>query len=174
LLVFPRVEHDESADGVEGDSEGPERVATEQDGRALLRALKKICRHSAKHQRADADRGRAHATRRDFAARDVARARALPSVRREEAERACGALVNGEAETGACVEQRTSALGEHNEGASAATIGQPGHDGPARRGVCGAQGPRAWVEETYLAVRQVNDETEWVENFGRVEYAVNV
>src|ERR1051326_6812582 len=97
-LALARVEHDEAVRGVEGDSEGAERVATQQDGRTLLRALDEVCRHTPEHERADADGRRAHAPRSDFAARDVVRAGALLTSVREDAERARGALVNGEPE----------------------------------------------------------------------------
>ena len=61
-------------DGVEGQAERPERVATEDDGRALLRAHEQIGRHAAQHERADAHRRRAHTPRVHFPSREVARA----------------------------------------------------------------------------------------------------
>src|ERR1700753_701201 len=134
-LAFVRVEHDKAARGIEGDSEGTQRVATEKDGRALLSALDEVGRDTSEHERADADGRRTHAARRDFAARDVARARALLTSGRENAERTRGALVNSESETRTRVEQRAPAFGQHDKWTTASTVGQPGHDRPALRRV---------------------------------------
>src|SRR5215213_6264274 len=103
VLSLARVEHDEAVDGVEGEAERPERVAPEDDGRALLRAHEQVGRDAAQHERADAHRRRAHAPRVHFPSREVARAAPAPALGRKYPEGTRGRLVNGEAEAGARV-----------------------------------------------------------------------
>src|SRR5215207_3764188 len=173
VLSLARVEHDEAVDGVEGEAERPERVASEDDGRALLRAHEQVGRHAAQHERADAHRRRAQAAGVHFPAREVARAAPAPAFGLNYPESPGGRLVHGEAETGARVEQRTPAFGEHDEGAARAAFGEPGHDRAFARGAARAERLCARVEEAEFARGDVYDKAEGVEGFGRVEDAVH-
>src|SRR5947208_918468 len=96
-LALSRVEHNEAIDGVEGEPEGSERVAPEDDRRALLSAYEQVGRDAAQHEPADADRGRAHTPRVYFPSPKVARA-AAPAFGLKYPESTCGRLVHREAE----------------------------------------------------------------------------
>ena len=157
-----RVEHDEAVDGVEGEAEGAERVAAEDDGRALLRA-RRAGRSGRRAARAGR-RGRwprARAARMDFAAREVARRRARAGLRSEDAERlraADSSTARPKPEPVSSSARRPSR--EHDEGAAAVppSVSQ-GTTAPSG----GASRPRAAacarVEGAEFARRDVDDDS---------------
>jgi len=108
---------------VEGQTEGAQRVASEQDGRALLGAREEVGRDAAQDERADVDCGRAYPLRLDAPASEVAHAGATPAVRDDDSQRPRSLFVDSQPEAGACVEQRAPSACKHDEGAAAHTDG---------------------------------------------------
>src|SRR3712207_1603735 len=125
MASVERLEHDEAVEGVEGEAEGAQGVAAEDDGRALLGLKEEVGRDAAQFERADVNRRGADAAREHAASGEVARAPLAALFGDDDAEGPGRRAVNREAEAGARVEERAAPFGELDEGAPASALAQP-------------------------------------------------
>src|ERR1043166_190417 len=85
----------------------------------------------------------------------------------ESVEAARRRLARGEAEAGAWVEQRAASAFEHDVGAAAVPVCEPGDDCAVGRRVAASDGLCVRVEGAQFAARDGNDGAERREGFGR-------